>query len=88
MDYFDQAYKKKELIFAGNTEKKPTIETMTIDGVEFIRRFLLHVLPKGFMRIRHYGFPANRCKNDNLKKCRKLSGLKIVLEICTRNGYT
>jgi hypothetical protein len=35
------------------------------------------------MRIRHYGFPANRCKNDSLKKCRKLLGLdpsgKIVL---------
>jgi hypothetical protein len=43
----------------------------------------IHVLPKGLMRIRHYGFLANRCKNDNLKKCRKLLGLepsgKIVL---------
>jgi hypothetical protein len=56
---------------------------MTIDAVEFIRRFLLHVLPKGLMRIRHYGFLANRCKNGNLKKCRKLLRLepsgKIVL---------
>jgi hypothetical protein len=43
----------------------------------------IHVLPKGLMRIRHYGFPANRCKNDNLKKCRKFLGLepsdKIIL---------
>jgi len=34
--------------------------TMTLDAVEFLRRFLLHVLPKGFMRIRYYGFLANR----------------------------
>jgi hypothetical protein len=39
--------------------------------VEFIRRFLVHVLPKGFMRIRHYGFLANRCKLENLLKCRQ-----------------
>ena len=32
---------------------------MTLDGDEFIRRFLLHVLPKGFQRIRHYGLLAN-----------------------------
>jgi hypothetical protein len=33
------------------------------------------LLEEGFMRNRHYGFLADRCKNDNLKKCRKLSGL-------------
>lgn len=38
---------------------------------EFIRRFLLHVLPNGFVRIRHFGFLANRCKKQNLKRCRK-----------------
>ena len=35
---------------------------MTLDAQEFIRRFLLHVLPSGFMRIRHYGLLANRAK--------------------------
>ena len=39
---------------------------MTLNGVEFIRRYLLHVLPKGFMRIRHFGFLANRCRRDKL----------------------
>jgi len=45
-------------------------EQATIDAVEFIRRFLLHVLPKGFMRIRHYGLFANRCKRENVRRCR------------------
>ena len=35
---------------------------MTLSGEELIRRFLLHVLPKGFMRVRHFGFLANRCR--------------------------
>lgn len=35
---------------------------MTLPAVEFIRRFLLHVLPQGFVRIRHYGFLANRSR--------------------------
>jgi hypothetical protein len=34
---------------------------MDLDGEELIRRFLLHILPPGLMRIRHYGFLANRC---------------------------
>ena len=55
--------------------KKGTMEQMTIDAVEFIRRFLLHVLPKKFMRIRHIGLLANRWKKDNLKICRSLLGV-------------
>jgi hypothetical protein len=37
-------------------------QVMTLTGEELIRRFLLHVLPKGFMRVRHFGFLANRCR--------------------------
>jgi hypothetical protein len=47
---------------------------MTLDAEEFIRRFLLHVIPKSFMRVRHYGFLANHSK-DCLSKCRQLVGL-------------
>jgi predicted Zn-ribbon and HTH transcriptional regulator len=47
-------------------------KTMTLDAQEFIRRFLLHVLPDGFMRIRHFGFLANRSKKQSLAQCRKL----------------
>jgi hypothetical protein len=45
-----------------------------IEAHEFIRRFLLHVVPDGFMRIRHYGFLANSCKKQALAKCRQLLG--------------
>ncbi len=46
---------------ANNTRK-----IMALDGVEFIRRFLMHVLPNGFMRIRHYGFLANCHRKVNV----------------------
>lgn len=39
---------------------------LQLTGVEFLRRFLLHVLPSGFMRIRHYGFLANRVRREKL----------------------
>ena len=44
--------------------------TMWLDGVELVRRFLLHVLPKGFMRIRHYGLLANRCRATRVPAAR------------------
>ena len=44
--------------------------TMTLPGVEFLRRFLLHVLPRGFARIRHYGLLGNRKKATRLAACR------------------
>ena len=45
---------------------------MSLDAVEFIRRFLLHVLPTGFVHIRHYGFLANRARQKKLSLARKL----------------
>jgi hypothetical protein len=45
---------------------------MALDCQEFIRRFLMHVLPKGLMRIRHYGILANRCRKVSLKVIRKI----------------
>ena len=47
-------------------------KTMPLHVHEFIRRFLLHVLPKRFMRIRHYGFLANRNRSSNIERCRRL----------------
>ena len=49
-------------------------QPMTLAATEFIRRFLLHVLPKGFMRIRHYGYLANRHRQEKLALCRRLLG--------------
>jgi hypothetical protein len=46
--------------------------TMTLAAVEFIRRFLLHVLPIGFMKIRHYGFLANHARSSKRELCRRL----------------
>ena len=45
---------------------------MTLARSEFIRRFLLHVLPKGFMRIRYFGYLANRQRHEKLAHCRGL----------------
>lgn len=54
-------------------------KTLPLVAEEFIRRFLLHVLPQRFMRIRHFGFLANRSKKQALTQCRKLLGLSPVL---------
>jgi hypothetical protein len=47
-------------------------KTMTLAPEEFLRRFLLHVLPRGFHRIRHYGLLANAHREDNLARAREL----------------
>jgi Putative transposase len=47
-------------------------KTMTLGADEFIRRFLLHVLPDGFQRIRYFGFLANRYRAEKLALCRQL----------------
>ena len=51
------------------------IKTMTLSADEFIRRFLLHVLPNGFQRIRYYGFLGNRYRQAKLAQCRRLLGM-------------
>jgi hypothetical protein len=50
-------------------------KTMTLEAEEFIRRFLLHVLPSGFQRIRYYGFLGNRYRQQKLARCRQLLGM-------------
>ena len=54
-------------------------KTLLLDAQEFIRRFLLHVLPEGFMRMRHFGFLANRSKKQALAQCRRILKLAPVL---------
>jgi len=49
-------------------------KTMTLKATEFIRRFLLHVLPPRYVRIRHFGLLGNRRRKDNIALCRKLIG--------------
>ena len=45
---------------------------MTVSAEEFLRRFLVHVLPKALVRIRHFGLFANRRRGDMLSRCRDL----------------
>ena len=47
---------------------------MTLQAGEFIRRFLLHVLPDRFVRIRHFGLLANRNRKDNIASCHEMLG--------------
>jgi hypothetical protein len=56
--------------YAGGGERK----VMSLSAEEFIRRYLLHVLPKGLKRIRHYGFLANCCRRKQLIRARKALG--------------
>ncbi len=66
----DQVYFRWKDYAQGNAQK-----VMALAAVEFIRRFLLHVVPSGFVRIRHYGLLANRNCQDNLERCRVFLGV-------------
>jgi hypothetical protein len=63
-----------------NRQNDNKIKKMTLSAGEFIRRFLLHVLPFRFMKIRYYGFLANSCKRKAVLLIRRLIGKAI--EIC------
>jgi Putative transposase/Transposase zinc-binding domain len=65
----DQVFFRWKDYAQGNQQK-----VMALEAVEFIRRFLLHVVPAGFVRIRHYGLQANRVRAENLTRCRALLG--------------
>jgi hypothetical protein len=65
-----KAMKDDKVIFTAKNRKENRTDQVTLSGVEFIRRFLLHSLPRGFVRIRHYGFLANRNRSENLNAIR------------------
>ena len=56
------------------------MKVMTLSTDQFLRRFLLHVLPKGLVRIRHFGFFANRRRETALARCRELLGTTTTAE--------
>jgi len=68
-------FRWKDYRAKGKTRHK----TMTLSADEFMRRFLLHVLPGGFHRIRHYGLLANAQRNNHLAKAREL--LNVVPDV-------
>ena len=65
---------------------KTRYKAMTLSADEFIRRFLLHVLPSGFHRIRHYGLLANAGRRQHLARAREL--LQVPLAVTTRQAST
>ena len=69
------ALKDGMVTFKIKNRKENRTEQVTVTAVEFIRRFLLHSLPRGFVRIRHYGFLANRNRSQNLSAIRRLMGV-------------
>ena len=68
MDERGVTFRWKDYRAKGATRHK----TMTLETGEFMRRFLLHVLPRGFHRIRYYGLLSNSARSDNIKKVRRL----------------
>jgi Putative transposase len=64
------------------------IKEMSLDAVEFIRRFLLHVLPSGFVKIRHFGFLSNRNRKAMVQHCRNLLPTMVVLPIAIHHVDT
>ena len=60
--------------YAGGSQTR----VMTLNAVEFIRRFLLHILPTGLVRIRQFGFLANRARGNKLALCRALLGAQAA----------
>lgn len=70
------SFKWKDYRAKGNTKHK----SMTLGTGEFMRRFLLHVLPSGFHRIRHYGLIANGGRRENLARARALLHVAPVVE--------
>lgn len=76
------AYDEREVTFRWKdyrTKGRYRLKTMTLSAEEFIRRFLLHVLPSGIHRIRHYGLFANVGRAENVRKARQLLGAEPPL---------
>lgn len=69
-----QSVTKSQVTFSARDYKSGETKAITLENVEFIRRFLMHVLPSGFQKIRYYGFLNNRTKTGNLKIIFKLQG--------------
>ncbi len=72
-NYRIKSFENEKVIFTWKDRaQNNTIKEMTLDATEFIRRFMLHVLPRGFKKIRHFGFLSPRYKKNNIKTIRDL----------------
>jgi hypothetical protein len=92
------ALANSRLVFVGNSvvrfqykdyAAQGTTKLMELPATEFLRRFLSHLVPPGFMRIRHYGLLANRTRQEKLTRARQLLAVVAATAIAvlpTRNG--
>jgi len=64
--------KDGKVLFSWKNYRTGLFNNMRLDINEFIRRFLLHLLPKGFLKVRHYGIFSNRYRKENIKTAKKL----------------
>ena len=69
-----QSVTESQVTFSARDYRSGETKAITLENVEFIRRFLMHVLPSGFQKIRYYGFLNNRTKTKNLKIIFRLQG--------------
>ena len=76
LDFADGQVRFRYKDYAHGNRKR----VMRLTAREFVRRLLLHVLPTGFVRIRHYGMLSNRCRQADLALCRQLLGAETVGE--------
>ena len=72
------SYDNHQVLFRYKKSGSNRLRTMTLDAMEFIRRFLQHVLPHGFMKIRHYGLLSSNC-STSIEKVREL--ISVVYEV-------
>ena len=73
-NYRIKSFENDKVVFTWKDRaQNNALKEMTLDAVEFIRRFLLHVLPKGFKKIRHFGFLSPRYKAQNILLIRQLA---------------
>jgi hypothetical protein len=81
-----QAMHDGQVTFPYKDYKHPQRQkVMTLSADEFLRRFLLHVLPECFQRIRHYGLLGNRHRAENLARCRELLAMPVPIPATAHN---
>ena len=72
------SYENHQVTFRGRDYDDGEVNLSIVEGTEFVQRVLQHVPPKGFVRIRSYGFMANRNRKQNLERARQLIGQTVA----------
>jgi hypothetical protein len=72
------SYENRKVAFLSRNYRNGEVESSTLEGEEFVDRFVQHVPPRGFVRTRSYGFMANRNRKQNLKRARQLIGQTVA----------